>query len=48
MSNLDQHKDIYREQIIQMAKEQEDALFLQQIYTIMIRRKRKQEVKKHE
>ncbi len=45
MSDLEQYKDIYREQIIQMAQEQEDALFLQQIYTIMIRRKRKQEVK---
>lgn len=48
MSNLNQYKEIYREQIIQMAQEQEDALFLQQIYTIMIHRRRKQEVKKHE
>ncbi len=48
MSDLEQYKDIYREQIIQMSQEQEDTLFLQQIYTIMIRRKRKQEVKKHE
>ncbi len=48
MTDLDQYKDIYREQIIQMAQKQEDVLFLCQIYTIMIRRKRKQEVKKHE
>ncbi len=43
MTDLEKYKDIYRGQIIQMAQEQEDALFLQQIYTIMIRRKRKQE-----
>jgi len=43
MTDLEQYKEIYRAQIIEMAKEQEDALFLQQIYTIMIRRKRKQE-----
>lgn len=48
MSDLEQYKETYREQIIQMAQEQEDALFLCQIYTIMIRRKRKQKVKKHE
>lgn len=48
MSDLEQYKETYREQIILMAQEQEDALFLQQIYTIMILRKRKQEVKKHE
>ncbi len=46
MSDLEQYKETYRERIIQMAQEQEDALFLQQIYTIMIRRKRKQEVKR--
>ncbi len=48
MTDLEQYKETYREQIIQMAQAQEDALFLQQIYTIMIRRMRKQEVKKHE
>ncbi len=48
MTDLEQYKETYRHQIIEMAQEQEDALFLQQIYTIMIRRKRKQEVKKHE
>ncbi len=42
-SDLEQYKDIYKAQIIEMAQKQEDALFLQQIYTIMIRRKRKTE-----
>ncbi len=48
MTDLEQYKETYREQIIQMTQEQDDALFLCQIYTIMIHRKRKQEVKKHE
>lgn len=48
MTDLEQYKEIYRSQIIEMAKAQEDALFLQEIYTIMVRRKRKQEVNNHE
>ncbi len=40
-AKLEDYKHIYKQQIIEMAEEQEDALFLQQIYTIMIRRKRK-------
>ncbi len=40
-ADLEQYKHIYKAQIIEMAEETEDALFLQQIYTIMIRRKRK-------
>lgn len=44
MTDLEQYKEIYRTQIIEMAKGLEDALFLCQIYSIMIRRKRKQEV----
>ncbi len=43
-SDLEQYKHIYKAQIIEMAEKMEDALFLQQIYTIMIRRKRKTEV----
>ncbi len=40
-SDLEQYKHIYKAQIIEMAEKMEDTLFLQQIYTIMIRRKRK-------
>lgn len=35
--------DTYKKLIIQMVNEQEDELLLQQIYTILIRRKRKAE-----
>ncbi len=38
---MEAYKHIYKRQIIEMVQEQEDTLFLQQIYTIMIRRKRK-------
>lgn len=34
--------DSYKKLIIEMVEEQEDELFLQQIYTILARRKRKQ------
>ena len=34
--------DSYKKLIIEMVEEQEDELFLRQIYTILVRRKRKQ------
>lgn len=34
-------KETYKKLITEMVAEQEDELFLQQIYTIMVRRKRK-------